>query len=197
MNYSNDSSSGVTLVVSIIVLFGCFLFATCSNSCVDEDLKKVSPNAKADYLSHNTESWSDKLVGGNRMKKAVYATYQGIAKENGISVYDAIKNARGKFAGQFKNKFRSFGAFSSLPDVRNAYRIEDNGKICVVVHFTWTNCDSDNHCWTEHDEVIIPEIVQPKKYEYEPEDEYENQYVEPPMQKGVGIEYEGVDITIN
>lgn len=70
------------------------------------------------------------------------------------------------------------------------------GKQVVIVHFTWTSCSGsgeNHHCWTEHDEVVIPEIVQPK-YEYEYQ-EQENIQEEIPMERGVGIEYEGVDIS--
>lgn len=196
-SYNDDSNPVLTLIMYGVILFGCFMFVMCSNSCIDEDMKKISLTTKEEYLAHNTESWGNKLVGGDRMKKSIYATYTAIAKENNTSVYEAIKDARGRFAGQFKNKFRTFGSFTSLPNIRNAYRMEDNGEICVIVHFTWQECSGsgeNHHCWTEHDEVIIPEIIQPKKYEYqEPEEVYE--YEEPPMQKGVGIEYEGVDIT--
>lgn len=197
MSYSNnDSNPFLTIIVCIIILFGCFLFATCQNSLVDSDLKKVDSNAKNEYLQHNTESWTDKIVGGNSMKKAVYATYTAIAKENNITVLDAIRQSRGKFAGQLKNKFKSFGSFLSLPNVRNAYHSEDMGKTVVIVHFTWTECSGGEHnnCWTEHDEVTIPEINQPKY------DNFNELYEEPeeiPIESGVGIEYEGVDITNN
>ena len=198
MSRYNDSDPVFTIIIMALILAGCFVFATCTNSCVDSDLNKISPEAKAEYLTHNTESWTDKLVGGNSMKKAVYATYTAIAKENNISVYDAIKESRGKFAGQFKNKFKTMGSFLALPNIRNAYKTEDDGIVCVVVHFTWQSCSGsgeNHHCWTEHDEVIIPEIMQPKKYEYQEPEEESYEYEEPPLQKGVGIEYEGVDIT--
>lgn len=197
MSYGNSDFSLITWIFLIIgVLFVCFMIATCENSLVDADLKKISPEAKNEYLAYNTENWGDKIVGGNSMKKAVYATYTAIAKENNISVLNAIKLSRSKFAGQFKNKFKSFGSFFSLPNVRNAYHSDDMGKQVVIVHFTWTSCSGsgeNHHCWTEHDEVVIPEIVQPK-YEYEYQ-EQENIQEEIPMERGVGIEYEGVDIS--
>jgi hypothetical protein len=200
MSYHDDSSNiGCTIIFCIVAVVVCFLFAMCQNSLVDKDLNKVSATAKSEYLEHNTESCGNKLVGGNSMKKAVYATYQGIAKENNISVYEAVKQTRGKFAGQFKTHFRSLGSFLALPNIRNAYRSDDMGKQVVIVHFTWQECSGsgdNHHCWTEHDEVVIPELVQPKM-DYD-EDRYENQSYDEPEETGtVGIDYEGFDMQIN
>lgn len=190
MSYYNDDSNLATIIIfAIVAVFLCFMFATCQNSLADKELDKVSKTAKSSYLEHNTESWSEKLVGGNSMKKAVYATYQGIAKENNISVYEAVKQTRGKFAGQFKTHFRSLSSFLSLPTIRNAYRSDDMGKQVVIVHFTWQNCSGsgdDYHCWTEHDEVVIPEIVQRRVY-----DEYDA------PSGNVNIDYEGFDMTVS
>ena len=189
--YNDDSNPGCWIACFIGALLLCFVFATCQNSLVDSDLNKVSPNAKTEYLEHNTESWGNKLVGGNSMKKAVYATYQGIAKENGITVYEAVKQTRGKFAGQFKTHFRSLGSFLALPNIRNAYRSDDMGKQVVIVHFTWQECSGsgdNHHCWTEHDEVVIPEINQ-RSYQ---EPEYDE-----PVDGNVGIDYEGFDMVVN
>ena len=189
--YNDDSNPGCWIACFIGALLLCFVFATCQNSLVDSDLNKVSPNAKTEYLEHNTESWGNKLVGGNSMKKAVYATYQGIAKENGITVYEAVKQTRGKFAGQFKTHFRSLGSFLALPNIRNAYRSDDMGKQVVIVHFTWQECSGsgdNHHCWTEHDEVVIPEINQ-RPYQ---EPEYDE-----PVDGNVGIDYEGFDMVVN
>ena len=196
--YDNDSSPMLSIFIFLGVCFLCFLFVQCQNSLVDKDLAKVSPSAKSDYLAHNTESWGDKFVGGDHMKKAVFATYQGIAKENNISVYQAVKQTRGKFAGQFKAQFRSMGAFLSLPNVRNAYHSEQDGKLVVIVHYTWQSCSGsgdNHHCWTEHDEVIIPELIQP-----EPENdkwESENEPESEPEEGNVGIDYEGFDMQVN
>lgn len=187
--YDNDSNAGCSIMTLIVVLILCFLFATCQNSLADKELNKVSKTAKAEYLEHNTESWGNKIVGGNSMKKAVYATYQSIAKENNISVYEAVKQTRGKFAGQFKTHFRSLSSFLSLPNIRNAYRSDDMGKQVVIVHFTWTECSGSgdsHHCWTEHDEVVIPEIVQRRTY-----DEYDAPH------GSVYIDYEGFDMTVS
>lgn len=196
---SNDSSPVLSIVFILGALFFCFMFAKCQNSLADKELNKVSNTAKAEYLEHNTESWSNKFVGGNSMKKAVYATYQGIAKENNISVYEAVKQTRGKFAGQFKTHFRSLSSFLSLPNIRNAYRSDEMGKQVVIVHFTWQECSGsgdDHHCWTEHDEVIIPEIVQPRQ-QYQ-EERYESNYEDEPEETGtVGIDYEGFDMQVN
>lgn len=194
--YSNDTSPVLTIFVCLGVLFFCFLFVTCQNSLVDKDLNKISASAKSDYLEHNTESWGDKIVGGDHMKKAVYATYLGIAKENNTTVYDAVRQTRGKFAGQFKASFRSLGTLLSLPNVRNAYRSEDMGKPVVVIHYTWQSCSGsgeNHHCWTEHDEVIVPEIVRPETNHSETYMEYESE----PEEGNVGIDYEGFDMQVN
>lgn len=146
------------IIFGLFALFACFCVGTCNNSLADKELAKLSSTAKSDYKEYNSESWGNAIVGGNVRKKTVYATYLGIAKENNISVYEAVKNTRRKFAGQFKNKFRSLNTLISLPSVRNVTRTDINGKPAVIVHYTWQNCGSDNHCYTEHDEVTIPEI---------------------------------------
>ena len=153
-----ESSLGTYIIFGILALFLCFCVGTCNNSLANSELAKVSSTAKTEYQEYNSESWLNGIVGGDARKKTVYATYLGIAKENNISVYEAVKNTRSKFAGQFKNKFRSLNALISLPNVRNVTRTDINGKPAVIVHYTWQNCDSDNYCYTEHDEVTIPEI---------------------------------------
>lgn len=102
------------------------------------------------------------------MKKTVYATCLGIAKENGVSVYEAVKNTRSKFAGQFKNKFRSVNAMISLPNVRNVTRTDIDGKPAVIVYYTWQNCNKDCRGYTKHDEVTIPEINVKRYDKWEP-----------------------------
>lgn len=153
-----ENNLGTYIIFGVLALFLCFCVGTCNNSLADKELAKVSSTAKSDYEEYNSETWVNSIVGGNATKKTVYATYLGIAKENNISVYEAVKNTRSKFAGQFKNKFRSLNTLISLPNVRNVTRTDINGKQAVIVHYTWQNCDSDNHCYTEHDEVTIPEI---------------------------------------
>ena len=143
-----ENNSGTYIIFGFFILFLCFCVGTCNNLLADKELAKVSSTAKSDYQEYNSETWVNNIVGGNATKKTVYATYLGIAKENN----------RSKFAGQFKNKFRSLNALISLPNVRNVTRTDINGKPAVIVHYTWQNCDSDNHCHTEHDEVTIPEI---------------------------------------
>lgn len=152
-----ENSLGTYVILIFLGLFVAFCAGTCNNSLADGELAKVSSNAKTEYQEYNSESWLNGIVGGDARKKTVYATYLGIAKENKISVYEAVKNTRSKFAGQFKNKFRSLNAMISLPNVRNVTRTEINGKPAVIVHYTWENCSND-HCYTEHDEVTIPEI---------------------------------------
>lgn len=194
----------IFIIIAFILTFG---ISTCKNTLADNDLKKVSATAKNEYKEFNSESWMDGIVGGNSMKKQLYATYTTIAKENHISVYDAVRNSRSKFLGQFKNHFRSLGSFFNLPKVRNVYRSDFDGKMVVIVHYTWENCSGsgdDYHCYTEHDEVTIPEINQPK-YEIEDENEYapvgtfvdakNNDFEEEHYESGVGIEWEGVDVT--
>lgn len=185
--YEKDSHTGLDLFLLIVILAGAFVITRCENALADADLKKVSPTAKSDYLEYNTETWFEqKVKGGNRMKKAVYATYTSIAKENGITVYDAVKGSRAKFAGQFRNSFRSFSNFLSLPNVQNVYRTESFGTPAVIVHFTWEECSGsgdDRHCHTEHDEVTIPEVNLPEQ-----EVEHDGQ---------VDIDYEGFDMVVN
>lgn len=152
-----ENSLGTYIILIFLGLFVAFCVGTCNNSLADSELAKVSSNAKTEYQEYNSESWINGIVGGDARKKTVYATYLGIAKENKISVYEAVKNTRSKFAGQFKNKFRSLNAMISLPNVRNVTRTEINGKPAVIVHYTWEDCNND-HCYTEHDEVTIPEI---------------------------------------
>ena len=152
-----ENSLGTYIILIFLGLFVAFCAGTCNNSLADSELAKVSSNAKTEYQEYNSESWFNGIVGGDARKKTVYATYLGIAKENKISVYEAVKNTRSKFAGQFKNKFRSLNAMISLPNVRNVTRTDINGKPAVIVHYTWENCNND-HCYTEHDEVTIPEI---------------------------------------
>ena len=152
-----ENSLGTYVILIFLGLFVAFCVGTCNNSLADSELAKVSSNAKTEYQEYNSESWFNGIVGGDARKKTVYATYLGIAKENKISVYEAVKNTRSKFAGQFKNKFRSLNAMISLPNVRNVTRTDINGKPAVIVHYTWENCNND-HCYTEHDEVTIPEI---------------------------------------
>ncbi len=152
-----ENSLGTYIILIFLGLFVAFCAGTCNNSLADSELAKVSSNAKTEYQEYNSESWLNGIVGGDARKKTVYATYLGIAKENKISVYEAVKNTRSKFAGQFKNKFRSLNAMISLPNVRNVTRTEINGKPAVIVHYTWEDCNND-HCYTEHDEVTIPEI---------------------------------------
>lgn len=152
-----ENSLGTYIILIFLGLFVAFCVGTCNNSLADGELAKVSSNAKTEYQEYNSESWFNGIVGGDARKKTVYATYLGIAKENKISVYEAVKNTRSKFAGQFKNKFRSLNAMISLPNVRNVTRTEINGKPAVIVHYTWEDCNND-HCYTEHDEVTIPEI---------------------------------------
>ena len=152
-----ENSLGTYIILIFLGLFVAFCAGTCNNSLADSELAKVSSNAKTEYQEYNSESWINGIVGGDARKKTVYATYLGIAKENKISVYEAVKNTRSKFAGQFKNKFRSLNAMISLPNVRNVTRTEINGKPAVIVHYTWEDCNND-HCYTEHDEVTIPEI---------------------------------------
>jgi hypothetical protein len=152
-----ENSLGTYIILIFLGLFIAFCVGTCNNSLADGELAKVSTTAKTEYQEYNSESWFNGIVGGDARKKTVYATYLGIAKENKISVYEAVKNTRSKFAGQFKNKFRSLNAMISLPNVRNVTRTEINGKPAVIVHYTWENCNND-HCYTEHDEVTIPEI---------------------------------------
>ncbi len=156
--HTDDTDPAIKIIGIVVAIIVCFGFVMCTNSMADAELKKVSPSAKSDYQSYNTESWSQSVLGGDARKKSVYSTYLGIAKDNNITVYEAVKFSRSKFAGQFKNKFRSFSTFLSLPDVRNVTRTEINGKPAVIVHYTWRQCDSDDHCYTEHDEVTIPEI---------------------------------------
>ena len=207
--YGNHTDSHVGLnLFLIIAVVAVFLFLTrCENALADADLKKVSPTAKADYQEYNTESWFErKIAGGNRMKKAVYATYSAIAKENGITVYEAVKDSRSRFAGQFKNKFRSLSSFLSLPNVQNAYRTESFGTPAVIVHFTWESCSGsgdDRSCHTEHDEVTIPEINVPAPasggrvgIDYEGFDMEVNTR-EPEADGNVDIDYEGFDMVIN
>lgn len=183
--YNNDTNIGLDIFLFIVVAVLAFGISQCENSLADADLKKVSPTAKADYKAYNTETWFEqKVKGGNRMKKAVYATYTAIAKENGITVYDAVVGSRSRFAGQFRNSFRSFSNFLSLPDVRNVHRTESFGNPAVIVHFTWQECSGsgDNyHCYTEHDEVTIPEVNLP-------EQEFDGK---------VDIDYEGFDMVVN
>lgn len=152
------NSLGTYIIFGFILLFFCFFVGTCNNSLADKELAKVSSTAKSDYQEYNSETWLNSIVGGNARKKTVYATYLGIAKENGVSVYESVKNTRSKFAGQFKNKFRSLNAMISLPNVRNVTRTDIDGKPAVIVHYTWQNCNKDGSCYTEHDEVTIPEI---------------------------------------
>lgn len=152
------NSLGTYIIFGFILLFFCFFVGTCNNSLADKELAKVSSTAKSDYQEYNSETWLNSIVGGNARKKTVYATYLGIAKENGVSVYESVKNIRSKFAGQFKNKFRSLNAMVSLPNVRNVTRTDIDGKPVVIVHYTWQNCNKDGSCYTEHDEVTIPEI---------------------------------------
>jgi hypothetical protein len=152
-----ENSLGTYIILIFLGLFIAFCVGTCNNSLADGELAKVSTTGKTEYQEYNSESWFNGIVGGDARKKTVYATYLGIAKENKISVYEAVKNTRSKFAGQFKNKFRSLNAMISLPNVRNVTRTEINGKPAVIVHYTWENCNND-HCYTEHDEVTIPEI---------------------------------------
>lgn len=152
-----ENNLGTYIILIFLGLFVAFCAGTCNNSLADSELAKVSSNAKTEYQEYNSESWLNGIVGGDARKKTVYATYLGIAKENKISVYEAVKNTRSKFAGQFKNKFRSLNAMISLPNVRNVTRTEINGKPAVIVHYTWEDCNND-HCYTEHDEVTIPEI---------------------------------------
>lgn len=152
-----ENSLGTYIILIFLGLFVAFCAGTCNNSLADSELAKVSSNAKTEYQEYNSESWLNGIVGGDARKKTVYATYLGIAKENKISVYEAVKNTRSKFAGQFKNKFRSLNAMISLPNLRNVTRTDINGKPAVIVHYTWEDCNND-HCYTEHDEVTIPEI---------------------------------------
>ena len=185
--YEKNSHTGLELFLLIVILVGSFVITRCENALADADLQKVSPTAKSDYLEYNTETWFEqKVKGGNRMKKAVYATYTAIAKENGITVYDAVRESRGRFAGQFRNKFRTLSSFLSLPDVRNAYRTESFGTPAVIVHFTWEECSGsgdDLDCHTEHDEVTIPEVNIPEQ-----EVEHDG---------NVDIDYEGFDMVVN
>jgi hypothetical protein len=185
--YNNDSNPVLYIVIMAVVALVLLGITRCENALADADLQKVSPTAKSDYQAYNTETWFEqKVKGGNRMKKAVYATYTSIAKENGITVYDAVRESRGRFAGQFRNKFRTLSSFLSLPDVRNAYRTESFGTPAVIVHFTWEECSGsgdDRHCHTEHDEVTIPEVNIPER-----EVEYDG---------NVDIDYEGFDMVVN
>ena len=182
----DEGSNIIFYIFAALVIVVCAIgIARCENALADADLKKVSPTAKADYKQYNTESWfEEKISGGNRMKKAVYATYTAIAKENGITVYDAVKQSRSKFAGQVRNKFRSFSSFLSLPNVRNAFRTDNFGTPAVVVHFTWEECSGsgdDYHCHTEHDEVTIPEVNIPEQE----------------VDGDVNIDYEGFDMVVD
>lgn len=185
--YNNDSNPVLYIVIMAVVALVLLGITRCENALADADLQKVSPTAKSDYQAYNTETWFEqKVKGGNRMKKAVYATYTAIAKENGITVYDAVRESRGRFAGQFRNKFRTLSSFLSLPDVRNAYRTESFGTPAVIVHFTWEECSGsgdDRHCHTEHDEVTIPEVNIPER-----EVDYDG---------NVDIDYEGFDMVVN
>ena len=162
------NSLGTYIIFGFILLFLCFCVGTCNNSLADKELAKVSSTAKSDYQEYNSETWLNSIVGGNARKKTVYATYLGIAKENGVSIYEAVKNTRSKFAGQFKNKFRSLNAMVSLPNVRNVTRTDIDGKPAVIVHYTWQNCNKDGSCYTEHDEVTIPEINVKRYDKWEP-----------------------------
>lgn len=183
--YNNDSNPVLYIFIAAFVVVIALGITRCENALVDSDLNKISPTAKADYKQYNTESWWDeKVTGGNRMKKAVYATYTAIAKENGITVYEAVKQSRSRFAGQFRNKFRSFGSFLSLPNVRNAFHTESFGTPAVIIHFTWEECSGsgdDYHCHTEHDEVTIPEVNLPEQE----------------IDGSVDIDYEGFDMVVN
>ena len=100
-----ENSLGTYIIFGALALFLCFCIGTCNNSIADKELAKISSTAKSDYMEYNSETWVNGIVGGNATKKTVYATYLGIAKENNITVYEAVKNTRSKFAGQFKNKF--------------------------------------------------------------------------------------------
>ena len=163
------NSLGTYIIFGFILLFFYYCVETCNNSLANKELAKVSSTAKSDYQEYNSETWLNSIFGGDARKKTVYATYLGIAKENGVSVYEAVKNTRSKFAGQFKNKFRSLNAMISLPNVRNVTRTDINGKPAVIVHYTWKNCNKDSRrCYTEHDEVTIPEINVKRYDKWEP-----------------------------
>lgn len=56
----------------------------------------------------------------------------------------------------------------SLPNVRNVTRTDIDGKPAVIVHYTWQNCNKDGSCYTEHDEVTIPEINVKRYDKWEP-----------------------------
>lgn len=159
-DFHHDADPAFTIITIVFAVILCLGIATCNNSLADADLQKASPHAKTDYKEYNTESWSQSIVGGDSRKKSVYATYLALAKENNITVYEAVKLSRSKFAGQFKNKFRSFSTFMSLPNVRNVTRTSIGGKPAVIVHYTWRSCNGD-HCHTNHDEVTIPEVNSP------------------------------------
>lgn len=136
-------------------------FEKCTNSVLDKEMNNISETAKQEYQNFNTEDWSDKVLGGNTMKKSVYVTYSSIAKENNISVFEAVQKSRGEFAGQLKAKFKTFSSFLALPTVRNATKSTYNNRNVVIVHYTYRKCETDEdnkeYCYTEHDEVTIPE----------------------------------------
>jgi hypothetical protein len=182
--YNRDTNVALDIILLILVAGAAIFVSQCKNALADADLAKVSPTAKADYQAYNTETWTErKILGGNTMKKAVFATYTAIAKENGITVYDAVRDTRAKFAGQFRSKFRSISSFLSLPTIRNAHRTDNFGVPAVIVHFTWQKCSGsgdDYHCYTEHDEVTIPEVNLPDRE----------------VDGNVDIDYEGFDMSI-
>lgn len=176
--------------IIFFMVFLCVIGITrCQNNVLDNDMKKLGSNVQSEYQEYNTETWAQKTIyGGDSRKKAIYVTYQAIARENGISVYEAVKKTRSKFMGQFKSKFRSFTTFATLPNIRNCHKTDIDGKAAVIVHFTWEECstsDNNTHCWTEHDEVTILETIQPEtEFEEEPDG-------------SVTIDYENFDMTIN
>lgn len=103
---------------------------------------------------------------------------------NALADADLKKVSPTAKAGQFRNSFRSFSNFLSLPNVRNVHRTESFGTPAVIVHFTWQECSGsgDNyHCYTEHDEVTIPEVNLPEQG----------------FDGKVDIDYEGFDMVVN
>lgn len=164
-------------IFAAILMFG---VNTCNNSMVDAEMNKVDSSAYSLYKQNNTESWSQNIVGGDAMKKTVFLTYYQIAKENDCSVYEAVRGTRSRFAGQFKQKFKSLSNFINLPTVTNAFMSKTlDGKDAIVVSYTYRDCDNE-HCWNNTDQVIIPEIERE-----EIEIEFEN---EPVVNEPVSVE---------
>lgn len=149
-----DKSFASTLGAIGICIACLFGVTRCNNAIATKGLKDLGQNTIENFQDFNQEGWGRKVfLGGDARMKAAYGAVIELAREKGISCYDAAREIKGNFGENMKARFGGVNNMLNMHPIKNVSKTQMDGEDCVII--TIEISDSETK---EYVDIVIPEF---------------------------------------